>query len=336
MTLVSQFRAYRTGVLTAFLIALAAKFLSTHYAMPAMLLALLLGLAMNSLFEGTAAQAGVTWSSKTLLRLAVGLLGVRVSYDLLADLGWLYIGVTTASVFGIIFLGVVLSKLFGQSRELGILTGGSTAICGASAAVAIAATLPENEKTERQLTATVFSVTALSTVAMIAYPVLTNYLGYTDDVAGAFLGATIHDVAQVVGAGLSISQEAGDNAVLVKLFRVSLLAPVVLLISLWIRLQARKQARVSQEKKPPLVPGFVGLFLVLAVLNSLHVIPAIVIEAVTQLSSWGLLAAIAAVGMKTSFRGFWSTGSTVIYMVLIETAVLASIFLAAIHLLGLG
>jgi len=323
------------GILTATLIAIAAKFLSQHYAMPAMLLALLLGLAMNSLFEGSKAKAGVTFSSKTLLRLAVGLLGVRVSYELLHDLGWPYILLVTGSIAVIVASGVIASRLSGNDTSLGVLTGGATAICGASAAVAISSVLPQTHDTERRLSATVFAVTALSTLAMIAYPILTDFLGYNDALAGAFLGATIHDVAQVVGAGLSVSPEAGDAAVLVKLLRVSMLAPVVILVSLWTRRQRRKSGATGGER-PPLLPGFVLMFLVLATLNSLGWIPGAAQSFLSHLSSWGLLIAISAVGMKTSFRGFWSSGSTVFYLVIAETLILAALFVLSIHLMDLN
>lgn len=331
MTFATQIKNLWPGLLTALLIALAAKFLSLHYTMPAMLLALLLGLAMNSLFDGTPAQAGVTYASKNLLRFAVGLLGIRVSYELIADLGATYLFLTAASIAVIIGFGILCARMIGQDKALGILTGGATAICGASAAVAIASVLPQTPETEKRLTATVFAVTALSTLAMIAYPILTTSLGYSDSLAGAFLGATIHDVAQVVGAGLSISEEAGDSAVLVKLFRVSMLAPVVLVISLW----AAKQQSGTSGQETPLLPSFVILFFILATLNSLQVIPPMLVDLTSQASSWGLLTAIAAVGMKTSFKGFWSSGSTVFYLVIAETLLLAVCFLAAIYWLEL-
>ena len=326
-----QVRVLWPGILTATLIALAAKFLSLHYNMPAMLLALLLGLAMNSLFEGTPAQAGVTFSSKSLLRFAVGLLGVRVSYDLIAEIGLTYLLLTAGSIALIIGFGAFCARLFGRDISLGVLTGGATAICGASAAVAISTVLPQRADSEKRLTATVFAVTALSTLAMISYPLITDYLGYRDALAGAFLGATIHDVAQVVGAGLSISEEAGNSAVLVKLFRVSMLAPVVLLISLWVASRSKAESGASA----PILPGFVFLFFILAGLNSLNLLPEMVVQLLSNASSWGLLIAIAAVGMKTSFKGFWSSGSTVFYLVIAETLLLAILFILSINALEL-
>jgi len=148
-----------------------------------------------------------------------------------------------------------------------ILTGGAVSICGASAALAISAILPRNEYTERNLSFTVFGVTLLSTLAMIAYPIAINLFGFADHQAGIFLGGTIHDVVQVVGAGFSISDAAGETATTVKLLRVSLLAPIVLVLGL---AMSQLNLRVDEiGKAPPFVPRFVIGFAVLVIVNSL-------------------------------------------------------------------
>lgn len=328
----NQSKSLGPGILTATLIALAAKFLSFHYGMPAMLLALLLGLAMNSLFKGTPAEAGVSWASNSLLRFSVGLLGVGINYDLIMELGLTYLLLTVASVGLVIGFGILCARTLGKGAALGILTGGATSICGASAAVAISSVLPQHADSEKHLTATVFAVTVLSTLAMITYPIVTTQLGYSDALAGAFLGATIHDVAQVVGAGLSISDDAGTTAVLVKLFRVAMLAPVVLIISFW---AVSRRIEIDASTSTPIIPSFVILFFILASLNSLNAIPSGVTQLLSAGSSWGLLIAIAAVGMKTSVRDFWASGSTVIYLVIGQTLLLAVAFVLAIYVLGL-
>jgi uncharacterized integral membrane protein (TIGR00698 family) len=191
--------------------------------------------------------------------------------------------------------------MVGRGWRFALLTGGSVAICGASAAMAIAAVLPKHEKSERDLVFTVLSVTVLSTIAMVIYPMLVNLFDFDSRASGIFLGGTIHDVAQVVGAGFSISNETGETATLVKLIRVSMLAPVVLSFSLIIR-QRGLEDQHAGGKKPPLLPSFVVGFLVLAALNSFGLIPAEVSEWTGSLSRWALLIAIAAVGVKTSLR----------------------------------
>jgi uncharacterized integral membrane protein (TIGR00698 family) len=298
-----------------------------------MLLALLLGLALNFLAdEGTRTAPGVALTARSVLRLGVALLGARISVGMLADLGWPMIALIVSGVVVTILFALAASKLVGRSWRFALLTGGSVAICGASAAMAIAAVLPKHDRSERDLVFTVLAVTVLSTVAMVIYPMLTGFIGVDARTAGVFLGGTIHDVAQVVGAGFSIGQEAGDTATLVKLIRVSMLAPVVLAFSLVIR--ARGLADTRGGKAPPLLPGFVIGFLVLAALNSTGVIPASVAAFAGAVSRWALLIAIAAVGIKTSLKKMLEVGPAAIVLLLAETLFLGGWVLSGLKMLG--
>lgn len=321
------------GFAVAVLIGIAAQFLSDHYGAPAMLMALLLGLALNFLAdEGTRTAPGIALTSRTVLRLGVALLGARISVDMLRGLGGPMIALVIAGVILTILFALLVSRFVGRSWRFALLTGGSVAICGASAAMAIAAVLPKHEKSERDLVFTVLSVTVLSTVAMVAYPMLANLFGFTAQDSGVFLGGTIHDVAQVVGAGFSISPEVGETATLVKLIRVAMLAPVVLVFSLVIR--ARGLADGDAGKPPPLLPGFVLGFLALAVLNSLGLIPRPVADLAGSLSRWALLIAIAAVGVKTSLKKMLAVGGGAIALIVAETVFLGVVVLAGLHGIG--
>lgn len=333
-SLFAALQAAFPGFAVAALVAVAAQFLSDHYGAPAMLMALLLGLALNFLSEdGTRTAPGIALTARSVLRLGVALLGARISVDMLAALGWPMIALVVLSVVATIGFALLISPLFGRSWRFALLTGGSVAICGASAAMAIAAVLPRHEKSESDLVFTVLSITVLSTVAMVLYPMLSHALGFTELDSAVFLGGTIHDVAQVVGAGFSISPEVGETATLVKLIRVSMLAPVVLVFSLTIR--ARGLADTGDTgRNPPLLPGFVVGFLVLAILNSLGVIPAQLSELAGQLSRWALLISIAAVGIKTSLKKIFEVGSGAIALLVVETLFLGGVVLGGLHLIG--
>lgn len=313
----SDLKVYFPGFAVSSLVAVTAVFLSEHYGAPAMLLALLIGLALNFLAEdGARTGPGITYTARTVLRLGVALLGARISLEMLADIGAPAIALVSAGVVLTILFGMLCSRLVGRRLRFALLTGGSVAICGASAAMAIAAVLPKHEKSERDLVFTVMSVTVLSTLAMIIYPMLSNSFALSDRDAGLFLGGTIHDVAQVVGAGFSISPEAGETATVVKLIRVSMLAPVVLVISLYFRSQGKTDA---SEKPLPLMPSFVVGFLFLAVMNSLGLIPVALSDIAGQLSKWALLISIAAVGIKTSLASMLGVGGTAIAVIVAET-----------------
>ncbi len=322
------------GFAVSALVAATAQFLSEHYGAPAMLLALLLGLALNFLSEaGTRTAPGIDFTARTVLRLGVALLGARISVDMLAQLGGPAIALVIGGVILTIAFSLLASRFVGRKWRFALLTGGSVAICGASAAMAIAAVLPRHEKSERDLVFTVLCVTVLSTVAMVLYPMLAQVFDFNARDSGVFLGGTIHDVAQVVGAGFSISPETGETATLVKLIRVSMLAPVVLCFSLVIRQMGLADERVG-GKNPPLMPGFVIGFLILAAVNSFGLIPAIVSDWAGSLSRWALLIAIAAVGIKTSLGRMLEVGAGAIVLIVAETVFLGVFIIAGLHFLG--
>ena len=330
---VEGLRPMLPGFAVSVLVAATAQFLSEHYGAPAMLLALLLGLALNFLAEdGTRTAPGIAFTARTVLRLGVALLGARISVEMLAELGGPAIALVVGGVVLTIGFALLASRFVGRSWRFALLTGGAVAICGASAAMAIAAVLPKHDKSERDLVFTVLCVTVLSTVAMVIYPMLAQVFHFDARDSGVFLGGTIHDVAQVVGAGFSISPETGETATLVKLIRVSMLAPVVLCFSLAIRQTGL--ADLSEGKPPPLLPGFVIGFLALATLNSIGLIPEIAADWAGALSRWALLIAIAAVGIKTSLGRMLEVGAGAIALMVAETVFLGVFIVVGLHLLS--
>jgi uncharacterized integral membrane protein (TIGR00698 family) len=326
-SLVETAQVVYPGVLVAITIALAATWLSQHYNAPVMLYGLLLGMAFHFLHEEGRCVAGIEFSSKAILRLGVALLGVRVTAEQIMSLGPTPILIVVAGVVSTISLGLLVAPRLGRSKAFGVLSGGAVAICGASAALAIASVLPKSKDSERDTILTVVTVTALSTVAMIVYPLIAVRLGLTETQAGVFLGGTIHDVAQVVGAGYSISPAAGDVATYVKLLRVAMLAPVVFAISI----VAARSAQGGGGKIPT-PPLFLLGFAALVAINSLGFLPKPVVAAATGASSWCLVTAIAALGMKTSFKDVFAVGWRPIAMMVGETLWILALVLTAVLL----
>ncbi|MGV7216034.1 YeiH family protein [Bradyrhizobium sp. UFLA05-112] len=301
-------------------IALAATWLAQHYNAPVMLCALLLGMAFHFLHEEGRCIAGIEFSSKSLLRIGVGLLGARITVAQIADLGIGSMLIVAIGVISTIAFGVAVARLLGLRPMFGLLSGGSVAICGASAALAVGLTLPEHEDNERDTILTVIVVTALSTVAMILYPVLVETIGLDEGQAGIFLGGTIHDVAQVVGAGYTISPAAGDVATYVKLLRVAMLLPIVIALPLLFRGGA---TRASSRKTA--FPFFLVGFASLVVLRSGGLVPGAVVDLANDVSRWCLVAAIAALGMKTSFKQVFAAGWRPVCLMCAETAWIAGL-----------
>ncbi len=313
------------GLLAAGTIAIASDWLSSHYTAPVMLFALLFGMAFHFLYEGGRCVAGIEFASRSVLRLGVALLGVRITFGQIASLGFAPVATVIVGVATTILVGLFLARRLNLSPTFGVLSGGSVAICGASAALAIASVLPQDKDRERDTILVVVLVTALSTLAMILYPIFATSIGLDHRHAGVFIGGTIHDVAQVVGAGYMISPETGDIATYVKLLRVAMLLPVVLAISLAVaRAGGGGKARVA-------LPMFLFGFAALVAVNSLGLLPRVAIDVANDVSRWCLVAAIAALGMKTSFKDLFEAGFRPVGLMLAETVWIGLLVLAAVE-----
>ncbi len=293
---VAVFGRHLLGLLASGTIAIAATFLSEHYGGPVMLLALLLGMAFHFLSQDGRRLVGIDFAAKRLLRIAVALLGAQITLAEILGLGMVPLAAIIAAVAVTIGGGVLAARLLGFNSRFGALTGGAVSICGASAALAIASVLPKGETSERDTAFTVIAVTTLSTVAMILYPLIIPLFHLSPVQAGLFLGGTIHDVAQVVGAGFSVSEETGTVATVAKLLRVALLL------------------------------GFATL----VVINSLGLLPPATLAVLKPLSRWCLVTAIAALGMKTSLQAMAAVGARAVALIVGETLFLAALVLAAV------
>src|SRR5271155_5523425 len=252
------------GLASTLIVGLAATYLSDHYHAPPVIFALLLGMALNALSADARYLPGINVSARVLLRISVALLGLRITFSQIGSLGWSTAAMVIISVPLTICVGWVLAKALKIDGRFGVLSGGAVGICGASAAMAIAVAWPRKDS-ERDTVIVIACITTYSTIAMVLYPALLAHLHLDPLQTGRFLGGSIHDVAQVVAAGYASSPQAGDSATIVKLMRVAMLLPVVLVVTLAV-------ARSSQGNGPhvakvALLPGFLVVFLILAALN---------------------------------------------------------------------
>lgn len=321
------------GAMVCVVIALAATFLSEHYGGPQLLYALLIGLAFHFLITHPQMKIGVDFCGRTLLRLGVALLGARITFDQISRLGIATGVVIALALTATIGFGMLLARWLGRPASQGLLTGGAVAICGASAALAISSVLPQTRDNERFTLLVVVGVTVLSTLAMVIYPLSVLALGLAPQAAGIFLGGTIHDVAQVVAAGMMLGPQAADTATLVKLFRVMLLMPVVLFIVIAYR---NHPAVAVSDQKVPLIPGFLLAFIVLVLLATVGVIKPPMAKLAGDTSRALLVCAIAAAGVKTSFEDLAKLGWQPVVMLVGETLFIALGVLLAVIVFKLG
>ncbi|PCI64646.1 MAG: putative sulfate exporter family transporter [Kordiimonadales bacterium] len=319
------------GFMLALVLAMAASFVAMSYGGPTMLFALLFGMAFNFLAKDTRCAPGLQLASKSVLRVGVALLGLQLTLGDLAAVGWATGLLVVSGVAITILGGWAIGRLLGLSPALSILSAGAVAICGASAALAIAAVLPRCESRDGNLILVVASVTALSTIAMIFYPPLAHFLGLDGAWAGVFFGATIHDIAQVIGAGYAVSDVAGETAVIVKLIRVACLVPVVVMIGLFFKSERSKS---GSDVKTPLLPLFLVGFVILVLVNSTGIIPEAISTGLSDMSRWCLITAVAALGVKTNLREVFAVGSAPLLALVAQTVLLAVFALCGIMLLA--
>ncbi|MBN9516081.1 MAG: putative sulfate exporter family transporter [Alphaproteobacteria bacterium] len=321
------------GIALCAAIAAVAFYLDTHSLLrfgavwvPPLILTLVIGMALQPLSTKTVLKPGLEFAGRTLLRIGVALLGARLTLGQLVEGGALPVVIAVSAVACTIVFGAWAARFFGLSRDFGLLTGCATGVCGAAAAMAASAVLPKHENSDRDLAFTVMGVNFLSTVVMVIYPTLHDVLRFSLFEMGVFLGGAIHDVAQVAGAGQTMGPQVLSDSIITKLLRVAALLPAIAGIAWWV---ARSGGPQSASRPTP--PVFLFGFLALAALNSMGVVPAAVRDAVGQVSSFLIITAIAALGMKTSLLALARIGMAPVMLLITQTIFIGLLVVGLIY-----
>lgn len=332
----SWFECRWRGVLSSVVIGIAAMFISSTYGGPTVLYALLLGMAFHFISEDNRAIAGIELCAKNFLRLGVALLGARITAEELSQLSVGSVTVLVTGVFATVAFSMLLNRLIKWPRAEGALAGASVAICGASAAAALALVIDKKALREQALLAIIVTVTALSTISMIVYPLLCELMNFAGSKAGLLLGGTIHDVAQVVGAGAMLGNDALQTATMTKMLRVAMLIPMMFVFTALFAPKAENgQAQAPKTVNPfAQIPLFLIGFVVLAVLNVVGFIPTAASDMLAQASQLLILVAMGALGIKTSLGKLKSVGWSPIVLMTADTVFLFVWVLAGIVLVS--
>lgn len=275
-------------------------------------------------------QAGLDVATHHLLRLGIVLLGLRLAVTDVVDLGLpslaVVVAVVTVTFFGTQWLG----RRLGLSPGASLLVATGFSICGASAVAAMDG-VTRNRKED---TATAIAlVTVFGSLAIVVLPALQGPLGLSDQAFGAWAGASVHDVAQTVAAAGAAGPSALAAAVVVKLTRVVLLAPMVAGVGLWER---RRDAGADGGTRPPLVPLFVVGFLVAVAVRSTGVVPAGVLVSAEELSTLLLAAALFALGTAVRFRRLARTGGRALALGLLSWVTICVVAYVGVRLVSVG
>jgi uncharacterized integral membrane protein (TIGR00698 family) len=252
--------------------------------------AILLGIVVgNAVPLPDALGPGLGFAGKVVLRIGIALLGLRLVLGDVAALGLpavaLVAGISIATLLGV----TLFARRLGLRTELGLLTGAGFAICGASA---VAATQGVVRADEEDVAASLANVMLFGTLSIVALPAVAALLGLPASVAGAWIGAAVHDVGQVVATAGVVGETALEAAVVVKLGRVLLLGPLVIALGVY----ARRTGRTPETKRPSIVPWFVVAFLAAALLRSLELVPAPVLDVASTVEQLAFATALFALG----------------------------------------
>lgn len=315
------------GIAISVIVAVVATLIERQFGGAAMLYALIIGMCANSLNRSPAYAAGIKFSATTILKIGVVLLGARITFGEIAGLGWLTVLCVLGAVALSIGVGIAIARAFKLSFAHSILTAAAVSICGASAAMAVFAVVPKDKDSQCQLSMTIFGITVLSTVAMIAYPLVAKALGLNELQAGAFMGMSIHNVAQAVGAGFIVSESGAETATILKLMRIACLAPVVVMISIACR---KQNSGMDKVQRPPILPLFLIGFLIVMIINSLGILNLEMTEGLGDISRWALLISVAAIGSQTSLADIKKTGPATTAALTVQSIWLAAVCIALI------
>ncbi|MBQ8320319.1 MAG: putative sulfate exporter family transporter [Clostridia bacterium] len=317
---------FALGVAICFAVAalsvLAEKFLFGEL-LGASIIALFMGTIINSFFHPAWMKPALKFTSKKILKIAIILLGASLSINTIVSVGKMTFFVmifTFAVCFG---GGYFIRKLFGLNWKLSNLISAGTGICGGSAIAAIAPVIDADDKD----IAFAMSSTFLFDMLMIAlYPLMGKALGMSDIAYGIWAGTSVNDTASVVASGYAFSEIAGDFATMVKLTRTIAIIPTVLVFAyIGTRLKQKELKAAGTGQKVNLVkiiPWFIGGFLLLAIVNSVGLIPTAISGTIKSTSKFLMVAALAAIGLGTSLTDFKKAGlKPMFYGITIDTLV---------------
>jgi uncharacterized integral membrane protein (TIGR00698 family) len=307
------------GILFVALFALAAMQIATipiikHMALSPLIIGIVIGVFYaNTLRHKLPAEwvPGIIFSTKYILRFAIILYGFRITFQNIFAVGVPGIIVSVIIVFGTFTIGYIIgTRVFKLDRDTAILTSVGSSICGAAAVLATEPVI--NAKPYKSAVA-VATVVIFGTTSMFLYPFAykAGLVPLSPEAMGIYIGGTIHEVAHVVGAASAISPDVAKTAVIVKMIRVMMIAPFLIILGIWL------SSRGVSTKKTITIPWFAVIFILVAGFNSLHLLPSGAVGVINSFDTFLLTMAMTALGMETTVEKFKNVGMKPVYLAFI-------------------
>lgn len=316
------------GFIVASLVAVLAIFLAPYIpSVNGVILAFLLAVILGNIIKlPSATKAGIKFSSSTVLEIAIIFLAFSISFSNIAALGWQKFLYIVFIILVILVLTVFLSKRFFKNDSTSLLVGFGTAICGSSAIAAAAPLIAKDDKDGIGISIAV--VNLLGSVGMVALPYLLMLFIQDELDLGFILGGSLQSVGNVAGAGYAISDTVGEAAITVKLARVALLSPAVILFSFL----ANRNSTSASAKASFNLPYYLWIFILITLVNSIVTIPENALVLLKETGEIILTISMAAIGLNVSFKTLWLSGRKAIGFGLIIFGVQIALAIALISI----
>ena len=315
------------GIILTIVIAIVAYLLSSFIAIGSVAIAIILGIILgNTIKFDSKYSKGITYSEKSILAFAIALMGINLDFSILLDLG---IGAIILIILGMgvtIFSSVIIGKIFGLDRKFALMIGIGNGVCGSSA---IAATKDIVKADEEQVGISVAVVNLLGTIGIFLVPAIALFLGFNDVDSGVLVGNTLQAVGQVVASGFSISDSAGQSATIVKMGRVLMLTPLIVILLVILKDNV-EQSKGNNKSILSNIPMFIVGFVVLSIISSLQILPKFVVQIVANISEYALIIAMAGIGLKITFSSIKANGKIALIvgsLVFVVQIIFTSIYL---------
>lgn len=321
------------GIVLTGLVVLVSFLLEDAFGISNVLLALMIGMLLNPLLTskrfGKKLEAGVSFCGNIPLQIGTILLGLKITKELLANLSPAVCILLVSGVAATILFSLAINRWFGWTKGEVALTGTSVAICGASAVMALILVMGKDTFRRQTMIAVLISVMCLSSVAMVAYPLMLDFIGMNGVQSGFVLGGSIHNTSQVVGSCAAMGEDALAVGTMTKMIRVALLIPVMMV---FISCFGEKD---NGRRVNPLthIPVFLIGFVILAVINVMGYVPAAVKPPLSLVSTVGILLAVASIGLKTNMRLLRNVGWSPVLMLTADSLFLFIWMVLGVHLL---
>lgn len=251
---------------------------------------------------------GIVFCSKRVLRIGIILYGFRLTFQDVTAVGLSAVCVDAVIVMTTICGGVFIGRILGMERNIALLTSVGSGICGAAAVLGAESAIKAKPY---QTAVAVATVVIFGTLAMFLYPALyrSGVMDLSPDAMGIFTGSTIHEVAHAVGAGNAMGTDVSNSAIIVKMIRVMMLVPVLLILGFWVARRGNDGGVADGKKGKVNIPWFAVGFLVVIGFNSFNLLPAAVVDAINYIDTFLLTMAMAALGAETSIDKFKKAGA---------------------------